>query len=47
MTVRGAVYRPLAGDGVAVELAVAWRRDEVTAVLERALEVVRGDLRNH
>jgi len=47
MTVRGAVYRPLAGDGAAVELAVAWRRDEVTAVLERALEVVRGDLRNH
>jgi DNA-binding transcriptional LysR family regulator len=42
MTVRGAVYRPLAGDAAAVELAVAWRRDDVTALLERALEVVRS-----
>jgi hypothetical protein len=45
MTVRGAVYRPLAGDATAVELAVAWRRDDDSPVLERALEVVRGDLR--
>jgi DNA-binding transcriptional LysR family regulator len=44
MTVHGAVYRPLAGEAAAVELAVAWRRDEVTPVLERALEVVRGGL---
>jgi DNA-binding transcriptional LysR family regulator len=44
MTVDGAVYRPLAGEAAAVELAVAWRRDEVTPVLERALEVVRGSL---
>jgi DNA-binding transcriptional LysR family regulator len=42
MTVRGAVYRPLAGDAAAVELAVAWRRDDVTPLLERALEVVRS-----
>jgi len=42
MTVRGAVYRPLAGDAAMVELAVAWRRDDSTAVLERALEVIRS-----
>jgi DNA-binding transcriptional LysR family regulator len=46
MTVRGAVYRPLAGDAATVELAVAWRRDNDTAVLARALEVVRSDLRS-
>jgi DNA-binding transcriptional LysR family regulator len=44
MTVHGAVYRPLAGEAAAVELAVAWRGDEVSPVLERALEVVRGGL---
>ena len=43
MTVDGAVYRPLAGDTTTVELAVAWRRDDVTPVLERALEVVRSE----
>ena len=42
MTVDGAVYRPLAGDTTTVELAVAWRRDDVTPVLERALEIVRS-----
>jgi DNA-binding transcriptional LysR family regulator len=45
MTVHGAVYRRLAGDAAAVELALAWRRDDDTAVLERALEIIRGDLR--
>jgi DNA-binding transcriptional LysR family regulator len=44
MTVHGAVYRPLTGEAAAVELAVAWRRDEVTPALERAVEVVRGGL---
>jgi DNA-binding transcriptional LysR family regulator len=44
MTVHGAVYRPLAGEAAGVELAVAWRRDDTTAVLARALEVVRRDL---
>ena len=43
MTVDGAVYRPLAGDTPTVELAVAWRRDDVTPVLERALKVVRSE----
>ena len=43
MTVDGAVYRPLAGDTTTVELALAWRRDDVTPVLERALEVVRSE----
>ena len=41
MTVEGAVYRPLARDATTVELAVAWRRDDATPLLERALEVVR------
>jgi len=41
MTVHGAVYRPLARDAAAVELAVAWRRADTSPVLERALEVVR------
>ncbi len=45
MTVEGAVYRPLAGDAATVELALAWRRDNVTPMLERALEVIRGELR--
>jgi DNA-binding transcriptional LysR family regulator len=44
MTVQGAVYRPLARDATTVELAVAWRRDDVTPLLERALEVVRRDV---
>jgi DNA-binding transcriptional LysR family regulator len=44
MTVHGAVYRPLAREAAAVELAVAWRREDTTPVLERALDVVRADL---
>jgi DNA-binding transcriptional LysR family regulator len=44
MTVHGAVYRPLAGDAAAVELAVAWRRADVSPLLARALGVVRADL---
>jgi DNA-binding transcriptional LysR family regulator len=44
MTVHGAVYRPLAREAAAVELAVAWRREDTTPVLERALHVVRADL---
>jgi DNA-binding transcriptional LysR family regulator len=44
MTVHGAVYRPLVGEAAGVELAVAWRRDDTTAVLQRALEVVRREL---
>jgi DNA-binding transcriptional LysR family regulator len=47
MTVEGAVYRPLAGDAATVELALAWRRDDVTPMLERALEIIRADLRSH
>jgi DNA-binding transcriptional LysR family regulator len=41
MTVAGAVYRPLAGEATTVELAAAWRRDDATPVLEKALDVVR------
>ena len=44
MTVHGAVYRPLAREAAAVELAVAWRREDSTPVLERALAVVRLSL---
>jgi DNA-binding transcriptional LysR family regulator len=46
MTVDGAVYRPLAGEAATVELALAWRRDDVTPMLERALEIIRADLRS-
>jgi len=46
MTIDGAVYRPLANDTAAVELALAWRHNDVTAVLERALNIVRGELRS-
>jgi len=42
MTVRGAIYRPLADDATRVELAVAWRRDDDRPVLSRALDVIRG-----
>lgn len=45
MTVEGAVYRPLARDAPTVELAVAWRRDDATPVLQRALGVLRDRLR--
>jgi DNA-binding transcriptional LysR family regulator len=41
MTVRGAVYRPLAHNTTTVELAVAWRRSDTTPVLQRALHVLR------
>jgi len=44
MTVHGAVYRPLSREAAAVELALAWRREDASPVLERALEVVRRDL---
>jgi DNA-binding transcriptional LysR family regulator len=37
----GAVYRPLAGDPTQVELALAYRRDDSSPVLARALDVVR------
>ena len=42
MTVRGAIYRPLADDATRVELAVAWRSDDDRPVLSRALDVIRG-----
>jgi DNA-binding transcriptional LysR family regulator len=45
MTVHGAVYRPLGAGAAEVELAVAWRRDDHTPALERALGIVRGSLR--
>jgi DNA-binding transcriptional LysR family regulator len=44
MTVQGAVYRPLGPPAAEVELAVAWRRDDHTPALERALTVVRDAL---
>jgi hypothetical protein len=39
MTVQGAVYRPLAREPAAVELALARCREDTTPVLERALDV--------
>jgi DNA-binding transcriptional LysR family regulator len=44
MTVRGAIYRPLADDATRVELAVAWRRDDDRPVLQRALDVIRSNV---
>ncbi len=44
MSVRGAVYRPLADDATRVELAVAWRRHDERPVLTRALDVIRHHL---
>ena len=44
-TVAGAVYRPLQGEPTQVELALAYRSDDTTPVLARALEVVRRTLR--
>jgi DNA-binding transcriptional LysR family regulator len=44
MTVAGAVYRPLRDEAQQVELAVAWRRDETTPVVARAVHIVRREL---
>ena len=44
MTVKGAIYRPLAQDTTFVELAAAWRRDDQRPVLANALDVIRRDL---
>lgn len=41
MTVRGAVYRPLARDTTRVALAVAWRRTDDRPILTRALDGIR------
>jgi DNA-binding transcriptional LysR family regulator len=44
MSVRGAVYRPLARNTTRVELAAAWRRDDDRPVLARALAVMRREV---
>jgi DNA-binding transcriptional LysR family regulator len=44
MTVAGAVYRPLSPPTEPVELAVAWRREEVATVVSRALHIVRREV---
>jgi DNA-binding transcriptional LysR family regulator len=44
MTVRGAIYRPLAEDATRVELAVAWRHDDQRPILAHAREVIRRQL---
>jgi DNA-binding transcriptional LysR family regulator len=41
LTINGAVYRPLAGGGPTVDLALAWRRDDPNPVLARALDAIR------
>ena len=38
---KGLVYRHLTGGGPKLELAVAWRRDDKSALLRAFLEVVR------
>jgi DNA-binding transcriptional LysR family regulator len=41
LAINGAVYRPLADTDITVELALAWRRDDTSAVVGRALELIR------
>jgi hypothetical protein len=42
MTVAGAVYRPLADDATRVQIALAWRTDDRSPVLARALRIVHS-----
>lgn len=44
MAVAGAVYRPLAAPTEQVELAVAWRPDRTSSVLDQALEIIRREV---
>ncbi len=41
LAINGAVYRPLADTDITVELALAWRRDDTSSVVIRALELIR------
>jgi DNA-binding transcriptional LysR family regulator len=41
LTINGAVYRSLADTDITVELALAWRRDDTSPVVTRALELIR------
>jgi DNA-binding transcriptional LysR family regulator len=41
LAINGAVYRPLADTDITVELALAWRRDDTSAVVTRALDQIR------
>ena len=44
LSIAGAVYRPLAHEHAQVDLAIAWRRDDRSPALRRALGVVRDEL---
>jgi DNA-binding transcriptional LysR family regulator len=41
LAINGATYRPLVGQGPTVDLAVAWREDRHTPLIEHALDVIR------
>lgn len=43
---RGVAYRPIAGTAPTVELALAWRRDDRSPVLEAFLATARASVRN-
>ncbi len=43
--INGAVYRPLRGTPPRIEIALAWRADDASPVLARALRVVRARTR--
>lgn len=45
MTVNGAVYRPLRGAAPRIQIALAWRKDDESRILARALRVVRARTR--
>jgi DNA-binding transcriptional LysR family regulator len=47
MTVAGAVYRPLADDTTRVQIALAWRTDDHSPLLERALRIVHSAVMRH
>jgi DNA-binding transcriptional LysR family regulator len=42
MSVAGAVYRPLAGEAPRVQIALAWRREDESPLLTRALRIVHS-----
>lgn len=46
MALPGIAYRPLAGLAPRVELAVAWRRDDASPLLARALTIVHDAIRS-
>jgi DNA-binding transcriptional LysR family regulator len=47
MSVAGAVYRPLAGEGPRMQIAIASRRDDPSPLLDSALRIVHSAVMRH